>query len=56
VQAIRHALAFGITPLLAGPLGGAAYQHFGQSFYWLTAVSLAVPLVITLLGRRELEK
>lgn len=56
VQAVRHALAFGIAPLLAGPLGGAAYQHFGQSFYWLTALCLAVALVIALLGRRELEK
>lgn len=56
VQSVRHALAFGITPLLAGPPGGAAYAHFGQSFYWLTALCMAAALAVTLLGRRELRE
>ncbi len=55
VQSIRHALSFGIAPLLAGPLGGAAYQQFGQGFYWLTAFCLLIALGIVLWGRRELE-
>lgn len=56
VQSIRHALAFGITPLLAGPIGGAAYQHFGQQFYGLTALCMGAALIVTLLGRKELER
>ncbi|MDX2008061.1 MAG: MFS transporter [Meiothermus sp.] len=56
VQSVRHALAFGITPLLAGPVGGAVFASVGQSFYFLTALCLLVALAVALWGWRELDK
>lgn len=56
VQSVRHALSFGITPLIAGPLGGAAFRDFGQRFYWLTVICMVLALLVIVWGRRELER
>jgi PPP family 3-phenylpropionic acid transporter len=54
LQSIRHALAFGITPLLTGPIGGAVYERVGQSFFWLTVACLLLLLGVAWWGRKEL--
>jgi PPP family 3-phenylpropionic acid transporter len=53
VQSIRHALTFGITPLIGSPIGGALYERLGQGFYLSTSICLLIALLIVWRGRRE---
>ncbi|MER3462194.1 MAG: hypothetical protein C4342_04115 [Armatimonadota bacterium] len=55
LQSVRNALTFGITPLLASPLGGLVFEHVGQWVYALTAGCMALAGWTAWAGRGSLD-